>query len=89
LLPVASAVSFQSGSGILQPLAPVISNVPEPRQLPGLSSVIAEGWRSTPPVDSRGNTENQILVQGTKRKASEALERDSKRKAPEVVIIND
>jgi hypothetical protein len=89
LSPIASVVSFQQGTGILQPLAPVISNVPEPRQLPGLSPVIAEGWRSRPPVDSRDNTENQILVQGTKRKASEALERESKRKAPEVVIIND
>ena len=89
LSPIASAVNSQQGWGILQPLAPVISNVPGPRQLPGSSSVIAEGWRSRPPVDARDNTENQIFVQGTKRKASEALERDSKREAPEVVIIND
>lgn len=89
LSPIASAGNFQQGSSILQPLAPVISNVPGPRQLPGLSSVIAEGWRSRPPLDSRDNTENQTLVQGTKRKASEALERDPKRNAPEVVIIDD
>jgi hypothetical protein len=89
LSPIASAGNFQQGPSILQPLAPVISNVPGPRQLPGLSSVIAEGWRSRPPLDSRHNTENQTLVQGIKRKASEALERDPKRNAPEVVIIDD
>jgi hypothetical protein len=89
LPPIASAGNFQQEPSILQPLAPVISNVQGARQLPGLSSVIAEGWRSRPPLDSRDNTENRIFVQGTKRKASEALEQDPKSKAPEVIIIND
>lgn len=74
---------------ITQPLAPISNNVQGARQLPTLSSVIAQQWQPLPPSRSNGKPETRIIPQGAKRKASENLEQESKRRAPEIIVIDD
>jgi len=87
--PSASGVAQIPEPVIPRPLAPISNNVQGGRQLPSLSSVIAQQWQPLPPSGSNGKPETRIIPPGAKRKASESLEQEPKRRAPEIVVIDD
>jgi hypothetical protein len=87
--PSASGGNYTQGQNTTQPLAPIANNVRGAREFPSLSSSIADDWKSLPPLGSHRSTETRILPpQGTKRKASEDLQQDAKRKAQGVIVID-
>ena len=75
--------------GPSRPLAPMSNNMQGEKELPALSSIIAGQWKSLPSSGSNGRPETRIVPPSTKRKASESLENDPKRKAPEIWVIDD
>jgi hypothetical protein len=86
--PSASGVAQIPEPVIPRPLAPISNNVQVGRQLPSLSSVIAQQWQPFP-SGSNSKPETRIIPPGAKRKASESLEQEPKRRAPEIVVIDD
>lgn len=87
--PSTLAGTHLQGLSVAQPLAPMAHNIQGALQLSSLSSMIAEDWRSLPPLSSHRKPETRIIPQGTKRKASDNLEQAPKRKAQEVIVIDD
>lgn len=70
-----------------QPLQTIANNIQRPNELSSLLETISAQWGPLPP--RHGMHETRIIPQGTKRKATEPLEPDSKRKGRDVIVIDD